>query len=229
MIEKTIFVPEASGKISWLFSEFQKIAEDACRPCHVTGDDLAVRGLMWVVVRYEVELVRAFLSGEKLTLSTWASPFRHKMSQRSYLARNQNGDCILRAAGIWAVVDRKTRSMVDPVKLELFLPGEVTGEELSRPVSPKKLIPQRTDTYVVAASDLDMNGHMNNCRYFDLIQNCMHSLPTGKQLTRIQAVFINEARLEDKLTIHWGTESDRWFFSGEKEHDECFQIGLQFT
>lgn len=229
MIEKTILLPEESGRISWLFSEFQKIAEDACRPWHVTGNDLAARGLMWVVVRYEVELEKALLSGEKVSLSTWATPFRHKMSQRNYLARNQKGDCMLRAAGIWAVVDRKTRSMVDPVKLELFLPGEATGEELPRPVSPKKLIPQQTDTYVVAESDLDMNGHMNNCRYFDLIQNCMHCLPVGKQLTRIQAVFMNEARLGDKLMIHWGTESDKWFFSGEKDHDECFQIGLIFT
>ncbi len=227
MFDKKIIVPEDPHRISSLFYELQEIATDACVPWHVTGEELAAKGLMWVVVRYEVKLLRPFRGGETLRLSTWASPMRHKMTQRNYLAFDEEENCILKAAGIWTVADRETRSMVDAETRGVELHYETNGMEPARPVSPRKLPLTRKKQYIVESDVLDINGHMNNTRYFDLVQDCFE-YPGRLRLASVQAVFMSEARLGDLLTVQWGNEGNSWYFTGDKEQEGCFQIGLQY-
>ena len=114
MYERTVQVPQTGWKLSSLFHELQEAAGEASDLWHASGDDLAGHGLMWVVVRYEAGFVRPILPGESLTVKTWAQPFRHMMSQRNYIISDQQGKTVLTAAGIWTIVDRKTRKMVEP-------------------------------------------------------------------------------------------------------------------
>lgn len=228
MFEKTITVDQNPKSISRIFYELQEISGDACALWHATGADLALQGLMWVVVRYEVRLNHAFTPGEKLRLTTWASQFRHRMSQRNYVAYDAAGEPVLTAAGIWAVVDRKTRSMVNPDEYEIQFECEKTGLEPPRPESPIKIPTEEELRYTVQEEVLDTNRHMNNTRYFDLVHQCTEKETGTMRPVRIQAVFMNEALLGDQLSIHWGSRDRYWFYTGQKAQTECFHIGIQY-
>ena len=229
MFEKIITAGQLPEVTSRIFYELQEISGDACASWHATGSELAVRGLMWVVVRYEVKLMRAMIPGEQIRLTTWASPVRHRMSQRNYLAYDKDGELLLNAAGIWTVVDRKTRSMVNPDEYDIEFGCEVTGLELPRPGSPVKIPQDKELKYSVDKSVLDINCHMNNIRYFDLVQSCIGSENDGMQPSQIQAVFMNEALLGEQMTIRWGKRENYWFFTGQKSDVECFHIGIQYV
>ena len=226
MFEKTVRINNEPEKLSALFAMLQDLSGDACVSSHVTGADLALKGLMWVVVRYEILMNRNLIHGESLNLRTWASPVRHRMSQRNYVAEDQDGNCVFSGSGVWAVADRKNRNMVDPDRYGVMLNTEVTGSELPRPVSPQKIPFQESRSYVVQADVLDINGHMNNTKYFDVIQTSALDLDPHAIKT-IRAVFMNEAREGDCLTVRWGQTNGIWYFYGEKETNGCFQIGLE--
>ncbi|MBQ9663975.1 MAG: hypothetical protein IJV40_12570 [Oscillospiraceae bacterium] len=227
MLEKTITVSPEPFRISALFRELQDIAGEAVIPWHATGPELEKLGLMWVVVRYEVNLERQLIPGETLTLCTWASPVRHRLSQRNYLAYDRNGSCVLRGAGIWALADRKTRAMVDPEERHVEFRAETNGKEPPRPGTPKKLALQSRAAYTVTEEVLDMNGHMNNTRYFDLAQDLAGETFPVQELRQVRAVYSSEARLGDMLSVEWGQDGKEWYFTGEKNGETCFQISWQ--
>ena len=226
MFEKQIVVPDPSYRVSDLFRELQDIAGDATVAWHATGAELLEHGLMWVVVRYEVNLLRQLLPGESLRLVTWASPIRHRLSQRNYLAYDTGGDCVLRAAGIWAVVDYKTRIMVDPDEHKVPFFSEITGLEPPRPSSPAKILTDYSENYTVTEDVLDINGHMNNARYFDVAQDVAGDAFDIRQLKQVRALFVTEARAGDTITVHRGRDGSQWYFFGVKSGEPCFQISL---
>ena len=226
MFEKIITADQTPEVTSRIFYELQEISGDACASWHATGPELAVRGLMWVVVRYEISLNRWLVPGETLKMKTWASPVRHRMSQRNYIALDDRDGCVFSGAGIWAVADRQSRSMVDPDSHGVVLHTETTGEEPSRPASPQRIPFQNSICYTVKSEVLDINGHMNNTKYFDAVQTCAKGLDLSS-LRKIRAVFNSEAREGDSLTIKWGSSDGIWYFHGEKNSASCFQIGLE--
>ena len=228
MYEVEYSLPENIDRIGELFRILQDISGDAAACWNASGAELKQKGLMWVIVRYDIRLLRKLRPGETLAFQTWASPVRHRMSQRHYLAADENGECVLSGGGTWTVVDYDTRSMVDPAERGVSIHGEITGMEQPRPEVPVRLQLSSQTDYGVTESVLDMNRHMNNTRYFDLVQNCAQDETDDLTLRRIRAVFSNEAREGETIRVFWGHEGNTWFFSGEKDTAPCFQIGLEY-
>jgi len=175
------------------------------------------------------EELHNLIPGEALDITTWASPVRHMLSQRNYLLADAGGLSLGRAAGSWALVDRETRAMVDWTgRLDAF-ETEVTGLEPPRPAAPEKLEPQFSRVFTVPASWLDMNGHMNNTRYFDLAQTCIAPEADGLVLKTVRAAFLSEALAGDALTVSWARRDTLWSFSGVKNDAPCFRLSLEFA
>ena len=229
MFEKLITVPHKPERLSALFWELQEIAGEAVVPENASSDALARKDLMWVVVRYEVNLLRQPMPGEELRLTTWASSFRHRMSQRNYLAYDKNRNYVLQGAGIWAIVHFVTREMVSPERYGIQFQGETTGFEPNRPAPPVRCPLQHSTSFLVTDEVLDRNVHMNNTKYFDVVQACSEKESSGLPLKSVRAVFADEARKDDLLTIQWGRTGNSFYFLGEKETGSCFQIGLEYA
>ena len=139
MMTERFTVPGDPSRIAGLFRILQDVSGHAAACWHASGPELMEKGLMWVVIRYELTLSRALCPGEDLVITTWPSPVRHRMSQRSYLLADAGGRSLGQAAGVWALVDRETRSMVDGAARGVQFPTEETGLEPPFPASPEKL------------------------------------------------------------------------------------------
>ena len=229
MMTERFTVPGDPSRIAGLFRILQDVSGHAAACWHASGPELMEKGLMWVVTRYELSLDRALIPGEAFEITTWASPVRHMLGQRNYLLADAGGRPLGRAAGSWALVDRETRAMVDWAgRLDAF-ETEVTGLEPPRPAAPEKLEPQFSRVFTVPASWLDMNGHMNNTRYFDVAQACIGSEADGLTLSNARASFLSEALAGDELTVSFGRRDGLWAFSGGKSGAACFQLSLRYT
>ena len=228
MFEKDITVPRPVWKLSGLFRELQELSGEAAAQWNASGIELMKLGLMWVVVRYEVGLARSFVPGEVLHAQTWALPVRHGMSQRNYLLLDGSGSPVLTGAGIWGIVDRRTRKLTEPEKYGLRFGTEVSEAVIPRPGTPAKLPLQGSCRYTVTEADLDINGHMNNTRYFDLAEEQIPPEGNRADLFKIRAVFMNEARLGEEITLSWGSDAAAGsrYFCGTKNGADCFQLGL---
>ncbi len=229
MLERTAVVPGCGWTTSELFHELQDLSGAAVEDSAASSESLRKQGLMWIVVRYELSLKRALRSGEVLTFRTWANPFRHRMSQRNYLAFDGSGNLVLSGAGIWSVADRVKRNMVEPGDYSIGFHTESREEDLPRPGSPEKLTLTHGTLYTVPEEVLDSNGHMNNTRYFSLAESCICQDAGRNVLTEVKVAYQNEARLGDELSVQWGRDGERFYILGNGSRGVCFQMNLKYA
>jgi medium-chain acyl-[acyl-carrier-protein] hydrolase len=120
------------------------------------------------------------------------------------VAYDADGNELFRGISLWILMDMTTRAMVLPGKSGVEVAGSLQGNELTLPGSllPQKL-PNREDR-TVRFSDLDLNGHMNNCRYMEWVDDLLpaefHRTHSPKQLL---VCYLSEAREAEKMEVCW--------------------------
>ena len=167
-------------------------------------DTLAQRRLFWAVTRHRVQITRLPVRGETITVETWPMPTTRVAYPRSLVAFDTRGNELFRSISLWVLMDLDSRAMVLPGKSGVEVAGTLTGSELAVPHSlvPKPMANEtvRTVTY----SCLDRNGHMNNTRYLDWVDDLLpagyHRLHTAREII---ICYLNEARESQTVTLQW--------------------------
>jgi len=175
-------------------------------------DELFVnRGLAFVLSMIKLSLYTPLYTHEKYTVESWACPSRGMSFQRCY--RILRGDRIVaEAISAWALVsvkDKKLHRVTEygdtygsDAPLELDLPKRIKIPEDVH----MSLVGERTVEY----ADIDMNGHMNNTRYPDMLCSYLDNMQ-GKRVISMTIHFKSEAPLSENLKVYRG-ESDGVYY-----------------
>ena len=128
---------------------------------------------------------------------------------RSTVAYDENGNELFRALGMWVLMDASSRAMVLPGKSGVSVEGLLTGTELKAPGSLAPLQMENTALRRVCYTDLDRNGHMNNTKYLEWMDDL---LPSAYHRDFVPAEFTvcyhTEAREGDELHMNWQLDSE---------------------
>ena len=167
-------------------------------------DALAHRGMIWAIIRQRVQITRIPLRGETIRLETWPMPTTRVAYPRSVVAYDAWGNELFRSISIWVLMDLNTRNMILPAKSGIAVAGTLRGNELAVPSAlPSKLL-GNSRTRSVCFTDLDRNGHMNNTRYLDwiddLLPSAFHEVHTFRELT---VCYLSETREGQELALRW--------------------------
>jgi acyl-ACP thioesterase len=137
-------------------------------------------------------------------METWPMPTTRVAYPRSTVAFDKDGNELFRSICLWVLMDLNNRSMLIPKNSGVEVMGITTGTELAMP---KSLLPKPLScvhSRQVVYSDLDRNGHMNNARYMDWVDDLMpsafHKHHPMKDLT---LCYINEALEQQRLDMTW--------------------------
>ena len=197
-------------KPSAMLLYIQQTAGEHSDSFQLTYDALAQRGIFWAVIRHKIEITRLPMEHETITLETWPMPTTRVAYPRSTVAYDAQGNVLFRSICLWILMDLNNRSMLLPGKSGVEVEGFLRGDELS---TPKSLMPLDLPNHVcrqVVYSDLDRNGHMNNARYLDWVQDLLpsdhHRDHPMKELT---VCYINEALETQTLDLNWQLDEDR--------------------
>lgn len=186
-------------------------------------------GLMWVVIRYRVEVARYPAAGESITVETWPGPVRHGFCPRAYNLLDGSGALLLRACATWAVVDRESRKMVSPQERGVNLEPLVTGEEIPQGGAIRKPVTDRERRFVVPAEYLDSNGHMNNTTYFDLAEESIERRAALSGLKQVSVEYVNEALQGEEMSVRWGYDGESYTVTGDAESGPVFRMKLKYA
>ncbi|MBE6975342.1 MAG: hypothetical protein E7436_07615 [Ruminococcaceae bacterium] len=195
--------------LSMILFYAQDIAGRHCVDLKLDYDTMAARRLFWAVIRHRVQVTRLPRRGEEITVETWPMPTTRVAYPRATVAWDARGRELFRIISLWVIMDLDTRAMILPGKSGVEVEGILLGSELAVPGSlvPKALENRQERT--VRYSDLDRNGHMNNCRYLqwamDLLPSAFHGTHRVKELT---VCYLSEAREGDKMTLSWQQNED---------------------
>lgn len=191
-------------KTSHLLRLLQEVAGDHSALLGTDRGHLLQKGLFWAVIRHRVQITRLPHAGECIRIETWPMPTTRTAYPRSTIAYDESGNECFRCISLWVLMDEKTRAMVLPGKSGVEVAGHLRGCELAVPGSmvPREMteLSRRTVRY----TDLDINGHMNNCRYLDWIDDLLpSSFHEHHQIREFSLCYLSEIREAETLDLHW--------------------------
>ncbi|MDR2097603.1 MAG: acyl-ACP thioesterase [Spirochaetaceae bacterium] len=210
-------------KPSVLFNFFQGITTEHGEDLGVGLDFMLKNGQGWIISRLSVLIERRPVFADTLTIRTWPQGFERLLYARNYDVLDESGGVIARASSSWLILDIEKRRPLRPAALavampsnegRIFLEGGAPG--LAKRDMPDK-IAERTAFY----SDIDFNGHVNNVRYIEWIQD---ALPGGfiknvKRL-RIDINYVSEVVCGEKVEIYSCRPAPRTMaFEGRRSSD----------
>ena len=191
-------------KPSMILFYAQEVAGRHCNILSLDYDTLAKKRLFWAVTRHRVQITRMPMRGETIHVETWPMPTTKVAYPRSVVAYDEQGHEVFRAISIWVLMDLDTRNMILPGKSGISVVGTVRGMELSVPRSLLPVVMKNRHSRKVCFTDLDRNGHMNNTRYFDWIDDLLpSSFHEDHPMKEFTICYHAEAREGQTLEMSW--------------------------
>lgn len=191
-------------KLSVLLYFVQEAAGQHCSLLAVDHDTLSHRHLFWAVTRNRVQVTRLPRLGEKIFIETWPMPTTRVAYPRSVVAYDENGMELFRSISLWVLMDDRTRAMILPGKSGIIVDGTLTGTELTVPRAIATRPMANTKTCAVGYSLLDRNGHMNNTRYMDWVDDLLGSdFHRNHPAQEFTVCYMNEALEGEEITLSY--------------------------
>ena len=210
---------------------FRLLQEASIRHTEQLGmgrDKTLDKGILWVLLMQRAEIVRMPEYDERIVLKSWPGMTMHLLFPCYYSLETASGEPLLKASALWSLVDQKTRKVVFPEKYGVAIEGVVTGEEIAMPGAVAKRDCGCERDFTVPYSFVDLNGHMNNTRYFDLAEDSVGAAAAGRLLRGISVEYQNEALLGEKLHLHWSGGEGSVYLCGETERP-VFRMQLDYN
>ena len=179
-------------------SALLRFAQDAAgEHCVLLGTDwnsMAKHRYFWAVIRQRMEITRLPKDGETVTVKTWPMPSTRVAYPRATEGFDDQGNSLFKIISLWVIMDMDTRAMVLPGNSGIDVPGTSFGTELKVPGSISAFEGSKDIHRTVTYSDLDLNGHMNNTRYFDWICDLLPAaFHKDHPMKAVSICYMNEA------------------------------------
>jgi acyl-ACP thioesterase len=155
-----------------VFDFFQEAAISHAENLGVGRAAMDLAKQVWVLSRISVFLERRPKMGETITVRTWPRGWERLFALRDYDIRDASNTPIVRGRSGWLILDSEKRRPLRPqaamTNLPLnegldALPGGGAGLETR--------VLDKAGERRAAYSDIDYNGHVNNTRYIQWIQD----------------------------------------------------------
>ena len=165
---------DESGNVraSALLRHFEQIATDHAEMMGIGHDDLIKENRIWVLSKLRFRMHGRIRAGELYDIATYPSTGRGAAYPRGYYICDEDENLIVSAMSQWCVVDFETRKLVRSAL-------EFSGEYIDIPAFEEKIEkikysdPQAAGAHTVTEEDLDINCHVNNCRYADMTSDVL--------------------------------------------------------
>ncbi|MDR1341760.1 MAG: hypothetical protein LBK18_00730 [Prevotellaceae bacterium] len=167
-------------------------------------DSLGASKLFWALSRLTLKITVYPKWSDELLLRTWSKAPGALMAHRDFELLSAQGETVAVASTAWLLVDVASRR---PQRIERF--GSSFPHVLDRhaiPELPAKLPAvaacTATEAKEIVASDVDMNGHVNNACY---VRWALDGMPLhrqgGKEIKMLEVNFLHESHAGERYAI----------------------------
>lgn len=158
---------------------------------------------IWVIYRWNIEIIDLPKSHENIKISTWAVSFKSFYAYRNFEISRRN-KILVKAKSQWLLLNKsKGKILRIPKKY-----GQMLGSSSDEIITDEKIIYicQEDIDYKkskkVNINHLDINQHVNNAIYLDWIISAIDpSIWDEKQISYIDIVYKKELKINDDLEI----------------------------
>ena len=224
-IASTYVGPTRHLTMPGLFRIFQDAAIADAEAIGFGHDVTMSQGLLWVFCRVYVRFHKAPEYLSNATFKTWPGARKAFLFPRFGKLQNEKGEVLAELSSIWALIHEDTRKL--EMRPNLGDVDQTTGDEIPLPgkvvAKPCTLKSRRRIEY----SDLDLNGHMNNVRYIELLLN-LHEprFYEEKMITELLIQYETEIKPEEVVEVL--ADEDITYVRGVVGDRVCFEANLTY-
>jgi len=181
-----------------VFKFFQEAAICHAENLGVGREDMARTKQGWILSRITVLIDKRPNYWETVTVKSWPRGFEKLFAIRDYQIIDSNNNAVVSARSGWLIVDMDKRRPLRPQAVMDAMPQNEGFNALSPEVCAITGLAERSDLQKVSErkalyTDVDYNGHVNNVRYIEWIQDTLDPqlLEKAKKI-RIDINYLNE-------------------------------------
>ncbi|MDR0411780.1 MAG: acyl-ACP thioesterase [Treponema sp.] len=215
-------------KLSAVFDYFQDIATSHAEKLGVGRTSMAQTGEVWILSRLSVLIERRPKYRETITVRSWPRGSERLFAIRDYDVIDENGKSVIRGRSGWLIVDIEKHKPLRPQEKVSKLPlNEGLDALLSlaniRCRDGLMLAGERTPFY----SDIDYNGHVNNSRYVQWIQDITKpDILEKADHMRFDINYASETRFKETTEL-WSAPIENGFaYEGRRNDGIVFRAEL---
>ncbi len=211
-----------ASKILYELQEAGRVQMENDKP---SVDDLLDRNLALMVNRIDMVISREAYDDEEIVYTSNACPSERATLLRVYNAK-VGDEQLAYASSIWSIVNFKTRRIVKAKELnmknyKLLRYRNPFGDRKFRITEEEEKAMEEVCTFKVGREYMDDNGHMNNIKYLEHVEDCIPELKEGKFIKEIRLHFIKEALYDEELKIKRLRKEDAYYFRMYKPDGEA--------
>ncbi len=212
-------------RTSTLFEMLQEISIAHTEQLGAGREKTLDQGFLWVIMQQEVKIHAMPGYDDEITVSSWPGKTMHVLFPRYYQIHDKEGNLLIEGSALWALIDQQTRRMIFPDKNGIIVEGEQHGTEYPLPTRITPLPTDQESVFHVPFSYCDLNGHMNNTRYFDLFDDTVTRKDPSLHVIRVE--YHHEVRCKEELILHTLVSDDTCYLEGSVNDQICFRMEVK--
>ena len=215
-------------RLSNLFLMFQEIAQEHAELLDIGKDKVFNNGRKWIITRYKTKIIRMPKFGEQVTLYTYPGKNNPFFFYRHFYLKDEKGNIIAISSSVWAILDEKTNKIiVNPFGKNLL--EESTDFELDIPNKIEEDASNKIKEHKLEYSDIDINGHLNNTRYIELIQNLHNSdFYKDNEIDSIILNYFSEIKEDETVSLYLDKNDKKEIIKGAVNSRDCFKAIITY-
>ncbi|MCL2264998.1 MAG: thioesterase [Treponema sp.] len=207
-----------------IFRFFQEAAISHAENLGVGREDMANTGQVWILSRMSVLVNRRPRYRDTVTVRSWPRGFEKLFAMRNYEIKDKDGVSVVSGRSAWLVVDMEKRRPLRPQIVMDRLPQNEKLDTFTAADNAAAALEERTNLQKTAErkagyTDLDYNGHVNNVRYIQWIEDTLnlHVLEKAAKI-RLDINYLNEIFEGETVEIYSAQIDEKTYaFEGRKE------------
>jgi medium-chain acyl-[acyl-carrier-protein] hydrolase len=199
------------------FNYFQEVAENHAEELGMGREAMAAASQTWILSRMSAVLDRRTGRGSEIRVRTWPRGTDRLFAIRDYEMRDEADLIVARGRSAWLILDLTT---LRPRRPETLTEGIPKNEGADALADGAKGLPERKDLVEVgrrtaAYSDIDYNGHVNNARYVQWIQDALpaEEIEAADRL-RLDINYLSEVKPGGTVSLWTGRIDGGWAIQG---------------
>lgn len=175
--------------------------------------DLSQNNYAWVLSRMRIKIIRPAKWKETIRIETFPTGIKGLYGARDFRIFDANDQVIALASSYWLVVDLETHRPLRPYAVVNSMPignyPAVFEDELGK-LAPLTNEAKLIEEIKIHYSDIDINRHVNNVKYFKwLIDAFPQETLTEQSISEIEINFIHELKLGESIQIFQELDVDK--------------------
>lgn len=189
--------------------------------------ELFSSGLAFVLSRFQLSSYSPIYAHDEICVQTWACESKGVQHNRCYRIMKDNA-IAAEAVSVWALLDINTKRLKRVGDIELNYSQD---KMLELDIPQRIKIPSEAQLslrgeYLVSYADIDLNGHMNNTKYPDMLCGFLPDM-IGQRVISMSINFLKEAPLGESIKIYSGEYDGIYYFQTIRQ-DGTINVEAEF-